>query len=62
MVGKEFEMVEGNYFINNTHFKVKEFATTMEIEIAFLISIFHIRIISPVKSRYQNSTTPLHQN
>ena len=49
-VGKEFGMAEGNFVTKNARSEVKEFATKMEIEIAFFLSLFSIRTASPVTS------------
>ena len=50
-VGKEFGMAESNFVTKNARSEVKEFATEMLIEIAFLLSVFPIRTASPVTSR-----------
>ena len=47
---KEVGMAEGNFVTKNARSVVKEFATEMEIEIAFLLSVFSIRTASPVTS------------
>ena len=49
-VVKEFGMAEGNFVTTNVRSGVKEFATEMQTEIAFLLSVFSIRTASPITS------------
>ena len=55
-------MAEGNFVTKNARSEVKEFATEMLIEIAFLLSVFPIRIASSITSSEKNRTTLLQQS